>query len=415
MDNENKLFAKTLKYFELVISDDDKNPQYKCLIEKCDKKLCGKYPSNIIKHARRMHPEFFALKIQGKTNQLSMPQKRLKFIQDSVEVVTINGRSFMHLDDSGHKKLIEEKMIELVENGYGEGLSGPHFTAIKEQIAYLAKEVKMKIKEEVKDRYVSIMIDFATKHRRNIMGVSLQYVKNGRTEVRSIGMLKMNSSCTGENTLNVLLDLLDSFGIEKSHVVSVTTDNAANLTLMVKMLNETVERESEENNQMETEDNAGSTDPENENSGSCDSNSQFHFDDIESEIREAIESTQPDDSDSDEELDELLNDEDVYVILIEALANKFASSTLTVNGVNCAAHTLQLAVMAALKDKRLNINNLIKLCRLVCKTLRKMSYQYILQENGISFKIPRLDCRTRWSSTYYMVRISQKLCINSKS
>lgn len=394
------MFAKIMKYFEVVNSSDDANPKFKCLIENCNKNYCGKYHSNIIKHVRRIHAEFFALNIETETAKLSLPQKRLKFIQDSVEVVTINGRSFKHLEDSGYKKLIGEKMEELVVTEHGDDLVGPHFVAIKKHIAYLAKEVQSKIKGDVKDRYVSLMIDFATKHRRSIMGVSLQYVDNGEIVIRSIGMF---SSSTSAHTLNVLVDLLNSFGIEKSRVVSVTTDNAPNLGLMVKMLNETVEREND-NHEDGAKDTDQSREIESENVELKDFSEDLSFEDIEVEISKGLDSWQSDNSDSDEELNEILNDDEDFIGLIEALENNFASNTLTVNGVKCAAHTLQLAVFDALKDKRLNFNKLIKLCRLVCKKLRKMLCQFILEENGIETKIPRLDCLTRWSSIYYMVR-----------
>lgn len=404
MEEEINLFAKIIKYFERINPSEGANQKLKCLIENCNKIYCGKYHSNIIKHVRRSHADFFALNIESKKAKLSLPQKRLKFIQDSVEVVTINGRSFKHLEDSGYKKLIHEKMEELVVTGHGDDLVGPHFVAIKKQIAYLAKEVQSKIKEDVKDRFVSLMIDFATKHRRSIMGVSLQYVDKGKIVIRSIGMVRMYSSCTSAHTLDVLVDLLNSFGIEKSRVVSVTTDNAPNLSLMVKMLNETVERENENHEECEKD-----TDqpPEflSENSEAKDTSEEINFVDIEDEISNALDSWQSDNSDSDEELNEILNDDDDFFSLIQALKNEFASNTLTVNGVKCAAHTLQLAINDALKDKRLDVNKMIKLCRLVCKTLRKMSYQYILEENGIGTKSPRMDCITRWSSTYYMVRI----------
>lgn len=404
MDGDNKLFKKTIKYFQRVPQDDEKSLEFVCLIENCNKVYCGKYESNIIKHVRRVHADFYSSNIEGKKEKLSLPQKRLKFIQNSVEIVANNGRSFKHLEDSGYKKMIEEKMDELVATGYGEGLNGPHFTAIKAQISYLADEIKKQITEDVKDKYVSLMIDFATKHHRSIMGVCLQYYSNAQIEIRSIGMLQMHCSSTSEHTLKVLFELLKSFGIEKSRVVSVTTDNAANLSLMVKMLNETVERENK-NDENGANDMAQSRELDFEYSEMYDFSVADNSRDIDAEISNAIAACQSEDSDSDEELNALLNDDDDYISMVDALKNKFASSTLTVNGVKCAAHTLQLAVRDALKDKRLNIINLIALYRLVCKTLRKMKYQYTLKENGIEMIAPRLDCCTRWSSEYYMVRI----------
>lgn len=423
--NDIGLQLKVLQYFERIESEDCTKVKYKCKIENCVKELSGKYISNLTKHASRLHPKFFETKILQKKSKLTLPQKRLKLIQEWVEIVTVNGRSFLHLADSGFQKVADEKLKELNDAGLGKDLSGPNYTAIKKHIAYLADEVKKNIKEEVKEQFVSLMIDFATKHRRSIMGVSLQFVRNGETVSRSIGMVRTLASNTGANVLNVLVELLQSFGIEKSRVVSVTTDNAANLSSMVKILNENVERERKaaETETAETETTETQT-AETETAEKHDieqnasvqqkihSHEYFNVYDIDEEIlrtigdfsRDCGESCDDSESDSDGELDRILNDEGDFESLIRDLKNEYASLTLTVNGVKCAAHTLQLGVRDALNDKRSKIGPLICLCRAVCKILRKQSTLYVLEENQITIRVPGLDCETRWSSTYDMVR-----------
>lgn len=398
MDKKGPLLEKVLKCFEKQYSGDETQNDYKCNIENCTKVLKGKYSSNLVKHVRRVHENYFKTVIQAKNNELTMQQKRLKLIQDWVEIVTVNGRSFLHLADSGFQKVADEKLAELEDAGLRTGLDGPNFIAIKENIAYLAGEVKNKIREEINDKFVSLMIDFATKHRKSIMGVSLQFVQNGKIITRSIGMVQTLASNTGANVLNVLIELLNSFGIEKTRVISITTDNAPNLTSMVKILNENFEREQSniETHNIETNANPSPAPPNHE---------YFDVNTLDDEIRKVVSKCHScEDSESDDELDEILNDEYDFEALIRSLRNKYASLTVNVNGIKCAAHTLQLAVRDALDDKFLNVKPVIELCRIVCKTLRKQSYVYILQENGIEIRSPRLDCLTRWSSTYTMVR-----------
>lgn len=405
-EKDDRLQVKILKYFERIKSADELKVAYKCQIENCSKVLNGKHSTNIVKHVRRMHANFFATNIQANKSELTLPQKRLKLIQDWAEIVTVNGRSFKHLSDSGFQKSVDEKLAEVDAAGLSGGLDGPNFTAIKKRIAYLANEIKIKIKEEVNDKFVSLMIDFATKHRRSIMGVSLQFVQNGQVVTRSIGMVQTLASNTSANVLKVLMELLDSFGINKTRVISITTDNAPNLSLMVKILNENVERELENENKDDQE--VTETHRMDQNTLThqpiC-SHRYFDVDDIEDEIRITVEKCNTvDDSESDDELDEILNDDQDFEALIDSLKNEYATQTITVNGIKCAVHTLQLAVRDSLCDKELNIRYLIDLCRIVCKTLRKQSYQFILEENNIEFKFPRLDCMTRWCSTYNMVR-----------
>lgn len=74
-----------------------------------------------------------------------------------------------------------------------------------------------------------------------------------------------------------------------------------------------------------------------------------------------------------------------------------------ITGVNCSAHTLQLAIQDALKKLAKQHQNIIKLCHNVTKTLRKKSIKHQYSEHGGSYKKPRLDVETRWGSTYLMV------------
>lgn len=74
-------------------------------------------------------------------------------------------------------------------------------------------------------------------------------------------------------------------------------------------------------------------------------------------------------------------------------------------GVNCSAHTLQLAIKDALKLLSETHSQVIELCRCVAKHLRKSSTIQALKKDGISYSLPRLDVETRWGSMFTMVRI----------
>lgn len=91
------------------------------------------------------------------------------------------------------------------------------------------------------------------------------------------------------------------------------------------------------------------------------------------------------------------------------------ASLVLINGVNCAAHTLQLAIKNALFKLGSQQSNVIKLSREACKFIRLQKTIYEMEKRGIRKKFPALDVDTRWSSTYMMVRrkylveISQQL------
>lgn len=80
-----------------------------------------------------------------------------------------------------------------------------------------------------------------------------------------------------------------------------------------------------------------------------------------------------------------------------------------IEGVKCAAHTLQLAV----KDYFLNMDSfeIILKARRVVKYLRTPAFRQLIIEN--SLPQPQLDVPTRWNSTFVMIKkllCFEKLC-----
>lgn len=76
-----------------------------------------------------------------------------------------------------------------------------------------------------------------------------------------------------------------------------------------------------------------------------------------------------------------------------------------INGIHCAAHTLQLAINSGIQKLGKPIQNVVKICRRVAKFMRLKSTAHALNSAGIPFTIPHLDNETRWCSTFIMVNI----------
>lgn len=110
-----------------------------------------------------------------------------------------------------------------------------------------------------------------------------------------------------------------------------------------------------------------------------------------------------------EELQALLNDsdnDDDEEVAFDRFTNYTQNSTnppIFLNRVNCGADTLQLVVKDGLNDLRAEHINIIKLCRQFAKFARRQTNMNELKHKKIPVKLPRLDCPTRWSSTYVMV------------
>lgn len=94
----------------------------------------------------------------------------------------------------------------------------------------------------------------------------------------------------------------------------------------------------------------------------------------------------------DEEENDVENEED------ECADRKMQLIEPILEGVRCAEHTLQLAVSDTLKET--NMKEQLLEIRKIVKTLRKLPYKKLFAVSKRSK--PKLDCPTRWNSTYGM-------------
>lgn len=396
-------------------STDKKSTYYVCGI--CNSTLSASNPGNITVHMENRHKEIFKEKYKkavSKINCGEMEMRRLEILQSLTEIVTINGRPFSCLCDSGVQKLIRREINVLTESGFGAGLK-PHGKncppAVLEHVEYLSGEVINAIKLEIKDRLISLMTDIGSRNKRDILGISIQYMIEGRVIIRSLGMIQFDESHTAENIKKNVMDCLKLFDVNPNQIVSITTDNASNMVSMIKKYNEHVEKTNSAN------DIATDTSPTSENDVTCeDDESNDGYEsawiiqgDVERIVNEyneinSMSSAEIEAEERSADASEILDDVSDYINLLKELDNEFVMYTLMVDGVKCAAHTLQLAMKGALTSAKIRV--LINVCRMVCKMLRKSLYKNMMRNNGFIFPLPRLDCKVRWNSTFTMVRVN---------
>lgn len=58
--------------------------------------------------------------------------------------------------------------------------------------------------------------------------------------IRSIGMIDLTAAHTAEYIATEILERLKLFGIKTTQLISITTDNATNMTAMIQRFNEAV-------------------------------------------------------------------------------------------------------------------------------------------------------------------------------
>lgn len=397
--NQETVSAKAIEYF-ILLSDDITKKMYKCKI--CASTINGTKAHNLSVHLRNVHPEKYG---EVNVRKQELPVKRLELLQNVVEMVSVNGRPFSSISDSGFQSIIRNKTNKLNAAGYSINLTNENYPEVKKLLHEMAEGVREKIKQEVHQRALSLLIDIGTRNRRSIFGISVQYIYNGILRTRSIGMIELLKSHTAKYLAEVIQDRLNLFAINLRQILTITTDNGSNVLKMVKDIDAVLQ------NEMEKSLIPGATPTESprklQKSHSSTDEDQEIDDEIEKAIREEDETT---DQQALEELfgDVELNDHETLLAAIsKQMTDQYGLHVLwDVTGIKCAAHTLQLVIKDGLKKIESKHMNVISLCRKIAKLLRLQSFKETYKEatGDTEYKIPRLDVETRWCYIYLMVR-----------
>lgn len=207
-----KIKKKTKKLpadFEHFFTYDSVEDTAQCKL--CKEQLSGNHKGNLLRHLSSNKSDsheslFFAenhlyQKISNsKTRRRSSARRSdlREVITACVELVTFNARPFSLFQDSGFKKILSLVFRLLNENVTINNRTIPiHITTV-------AEHVRGVIRDEVRDRVISLKIDGVKRHSRSIMGVHAQYVVNGEIHLRTLGMKVLNKPSTGNISINIL-------------------------------------------------------------------------------------------------------------------------------------------------------------------------------------------------------------------
>lgn len=280
--------------------------------------------------------------------------KRAKFdlLDACVRLVTIHGRPFSLLDDEAFRDIIN--MIP----GQSQQLNAHK---VRDVIAEKAISVINEIKAEIKGRVVSLKIDAATCMSRSFLGINMQFIKNNKIQIRTLGVVELFQTHTAEYLKETIVYVCAKFEISMNQIFTVTVDNAANMLKTMRILNENENDINDDEIQDNIDDNI-----------------------IGSEIADVL----------------LTNNEIINLNSEEENNNESLSpSVFTTRTLRCAAHTLQLAMNDLLKGRK--VAEIVDRARQVVKKLRtpliKSALLALYDKNAI------LDCTTRWHSSVDML------------
>jgi len=89
---------------------------------------------------------------------------------------------------------------------------------IKRQITTEAKKIREEILEDVKGHLICVKINNATRLDRSIMGINIQYCKEGKLIIRNICAKELDCTHIAENLKREIIAELDKCGISKNMI-----------------------------------------------------------------------------------------------------------------------------------------------------------------------------------------------------
>lgn len=376
MATRTPLCTKVLDYYIREIESDF----YKCTLCDPQKPISGKKKSNLLSHIRTCHSEI----LDDKQDKLAIESKRLRIIQSMAEIVTVNGRPFSYLLDSGFLRILREDLEQLDKAGHGITLN-KNFVEIKEYVKHMTVEVQKTISQEAWNRFITLLLDIGSKNGQAILGIGIQFMIGDVVQNRTIGMIPLEKSHTATYIFEEVKKCLESYGININQVIAIVSDNASNMIAAAKRLDEQINAENGNDNTNEM------NLPDFNHCG-------LDREQILSDITEM------------ERLESILSDEENYEQLFIEVIGEITKHTTSVVTIRCGAHSVQLCVRAALKNS--NLTSILSLSKYVVHKLHTQKYKYEIRDANIKCISPHTSNDTRWDSDLRMVCFHNNLLYN---
>ena len=304
------------------------------------------------------------------------------------------------MNDSGFRMIVDKVLDGL---GCSSRINQEN---IRKHVSVVAKKIKDDLRNELKHRLVSLKIDCVTRLGRAIIGINLQFVRDGRIHLRTLAMTEIDKRHTGEHFCTMVLDTLHLYGLKLEGVYSITTDGGSNLLKCVKLLIYQREREAENKLESAAIDEMQITMPD-EDSDDAENACDEEINELDHGNSEEIDVCQEEERDhlDGEETREIPIAEHELVeeqpnIESDQLASLEEVPIGTLVGVRCVAHLLQNAVNGAINATQ-SAKTTISTARELAKRLRKQNLRMVIKAAGV--KCPVLDVETRWHSTCDML------------
>ncbi|KAI8125207.1 hypothetical protein CVS40_4200 [Lucilia cuprina] len=224
-----------------------------CRNENCDNKILNSHPGNLERHLKKIHPLIFECYLKKKlyNDVLTTNIKREVLNDSSVSdgfTTSFNSETTPAWSSAINKEHIQMALVELftkcgrplslAEDRPFKMLVTPTLESLNMKvdehnvitlITQYSNNIKNEVKEELCGRLISLKIDGVTVNSVSVLSVNVQFIKNNSVAIKTIAIKKLTQQPTSEYLKNIVLEVLSSYEINLNQVVTITTDNGANM------------------------------------------------------------------------------------------------------------------------------------------------------------------------------------------
>lgn len=230
MGRKRNIFIREFFVFEAMKNEST------CKTCKC--KIVGSHVTNLKRHMLAYHIELYNQEREDFDNHLVENEGGKKFCvcysekeitNACLRIVTENSQPLSFFDSEAFKILTDQ-----IFKGLNMSPIRSHniITIISDEY----ERIKDMISRKIKGKVFSLKMDSATRNERSVLGINIQLIVDGKIEIYTLSISEMRTSQTAQNLKEHLQEVLNEFGISKTQIFSVTTDNGRNMLKSVDLL-----------------------------------------------------------------------------------------------------------------------------------------------------------------------------------
>ncbi|XP_065080637.1 uncharacterized protein LOC135703371 [Ochlerotatus camptorhynchus] len=363
--------------------------------ENCNYKQDTLMPGNFKRHIFKMHQDVYAAMdlpapptekaaepAKKKSRKLPVETNRETVLLGTLQLATVNHLPHSFPEMKGFKTLVGP-----LYDATGITANRKTVAGLVDNSACIARQL---ISAEFKQQpLITIEVDGASRGSRHFVGISARIIIDYKVVVRNLAIKETQERQTKENLKTLIENVLGDFEVKLHQVYAVTHDNGANMVASVSEMKKSLEKPNIDLKFLTDQSFEDTCDEDIDRPDTVDgADEQIEADDA--------------DSEADDEDDDFNNGKDGRNETTETppvSTDPFDASMQDILGsVRCAAHTAQLAVWDVIKPYEKRIR---KIQKLVIK-LRQTEYHKFVKQHDAH--LPPISNKTRWNSTYLMLK-----------